>query len=364
LSVWIRHSDGEIQGVIRYFWLMLIIRTWVFIAAFLFIKDAFSQDSTSFQVSGYAEVYWGAQQGGADERPDFLYNHTDNGPALNLAWVKYTLRHNRWQLVASPMAGTYVKQNLRGEPNAVRNIYEASLGFRINENSRLDAGILPSHIGMESNIGADQMNVTRGLLAENTPYYECGLRWSGKTETGLNWAVLLLNGWQRIALDKGRNWPAFGVQIQHVATKGRVLNYSNYMGTIRNRMTVYHNLYGQWTVAENWRVQTELNYESVPAEKDFVGYSLGVGRTIAQKWAAACRFEQVRDNNGSFFRTPYSPVNLNPGGWSFSVDYSPYKKLKCRIEARRLWSVKGEQLDALPVTSAMWLLTASASVSF
>ena len=364
MSVWIRHSDGEIQGVIRYFWLMLIIRTWVFIAAFLFIKDAFSQDSTSFQVSGYAEVYWGAQQGGADERPDFLYNHTDNGPALNLAWVKYTLRHNRWQLVASPMAGTYMKQNLRGEPNAVRNIYEASLGFRINENSRLDAGILPSHIGMESNIGADQMNVTRGLLAENTPYYECGLRWSGKTETGLNWAVLLLNGWQRIALDKGRNWPAFGVQIQHVATKGRVLNYSNYMGTIRNRMTVYHNLYGQWTVAENWRVQTELNYESVPAEKDFVGYSLGVGRTIAQKWAAACRFEQVRDNNGSFFRTPYSPVNLNPGGWSFNVDYSPYKKLKCRIEARRLWSVKGEQLDALPVTSAMWLLTASASVSF
>lgn len=323
-----------------------------------------AQDSTSFQVSGYAEFYWGMQQGKSSQRPDFFYNYTKNEPAINLGWVKYTLRHNRWQLVAAPMMGTYVKQNLRGEPNAVKNLYEASLGFRINENSRLDAGIMPSHIGMESNIGADQMNLTRGLLAENTPYYECGLRWSGKTETGLNWAVLLLNGWQRIALDKGRNWPAFGVQIQHVAKKGRVLNYSNYMGTIRNRMTIYHNLYGQWTVAENWRVQTELNYESVPAEKDFVGYSLGVGRTFAKKWAAACRFEQVRDNNGSFFRTEYAPVNLNPGGWSVNVDYNPYKQLKCRVEARRLWSVKGEQLEALPITSAMWMLTASASVSF
>lgn len=323
-----------------------------------------AQDSTSFQLSGYAEVYWGLQQGGSSHRPEFLYNFTSNSPALNLGWLKYTIRHNRWQLVAAPMAGTYAKRNMRGEPNAVKNLYEASLGFRINENSRLDAGILPSHIGMESNIGADQMNLTRGLLAENTPYYECGLRWSGKTETGLNWAVLLLNGWQRIALDKGRNWPAFGVQIQHVAKKGRVLNYSNYMGTIRNRMTIYHNLYGQWTVAENWRVQTELNYESVPAEKDFVGYSLGVSRTFAKKWAAAGRFEQVRDNNGSFFRTEYAPVNLNPGGWSVNVDYNPYKQLKCRVEARRLWSVKGERLDTLPITSAMWMLTASASISF
>ena len=323
-----------------------------------------AQDSTSFELSGYAELYWGVQQGGSDERPPFLYNYTDNGPALNLAFVKYTLHHNRWQLTAAPMAGTYARKNLASEPNAVRNIYEASIGFRLNNNSRLDAGILPSHIGLESNIGSQQMNLTRGLLAENTPYYECGLRWSGKTETGLNWAVLLLNGWQRIALDEGRNWPAFGVQIQHVKGNGRVLNYSNYMGNIGDRVTIYHNTYGQWKVGNDWSVQTELNYESVPAEKDFVGYSLAVSRSFAKKWMAACRVEQTRDNRGQFFRTRYAPVNLNPGGWSVNVDYSPFKKLKCRVEARRLWSAKGEQLDVLPITSSLWLLTASASISF
>jgi hypothetical protein len=323
-----------------------------------------AQDSTSFELSGYAEFYLGAQQGGADERPAFLYNYTDNGPALNLAWVKYTIRHNRWQLIAAPMAGTYAKKNLASEPKAVQHIYEASLGFRINDNSRLDAGILPSHIGVESNIGAQQMNVTRGLLAENTPYYECGLRWSGKTETGLNWAMLLLNGWQRVALDNGRNWPAFGIQIQHIKENGRVINYSNYMGAIGDRVTIYHYTYGVWKVADVWSVQTELNYESVSLEKDFVGYSLAVGRTFAKKWAAACRVEQMRDNRGQFFRTRYAPVNLNPGGWSVNVDYSPFKQLKCRLEARRLWSAKGEQIEELPITSALWLLTASASVSF
>jgi Putative beta-barrel porin-2, OmpL-like. bbp2 len=323
-----------------------------------------AQDSTSFELSGYAEVYYGTQQGGAKQRPDFLYNHTENGPAVNLAWVKYTIRHNRWQLTAAPMLGTYVKRNLASEPNAVQHIYEASLGYRINSNSRLDFGILPSHIGIESNMGAQQINVTRGLLAENTPYYECGLRWSGTNENGLKWALLVLNGWQRIALDEGRNWPSFGIQIQHVNAKGRVLNYSNYMGTIGDRVTIYHNTYGQWNVANNWRVQTELNYESVPAEKDFVGYSLSVARIFAKKWAAACRVEQVRDNRGQFFRTTYAPVNLNPGGWSLNVDYTPYKQLKCRVEARRLWSAKGERIDVLPVTSALWMLTASASVSF
>jgi hypothetical protein len=323
-----------------------------------------AQDSTSFDFSGYAELYLGAQQGGADERPGFLYNHTENGLALNLTFVKYTIRHKRWQLIAAPMAGTYARRNMAAEPNAVRHIYEASLGFQINENSRLDAGIMPSHIGMETNIGAQQMNLTRGLLAENTPYYECGLRWSGKTQTGLNWAVLMLNGWQSIAFDLKQNWPAFGVQIQHVKDNGRVLNYSNYVGQISNRVTAYHNTYGQWPIADNWKVQTELNYESVPMEKDFVGYSIGVSRSFAKTWMAACRFEQVRDDNGSFFRTTGAPVNLNPGGWSVNVDYNPIEQLKCRVEARRLWSAKGEQLESLPITSAMWLLTASASVSF
>jgi hypothetical protein len=154
------------------------------------------------------------------------------------------------------------------------------------------------------------------------------------------------------------------VQLQHVKANGRVLNYSNYMGTIGDRVTIYHNTYGQWKVGNHWSVQTELNYESVPLEKDFVGYSLGIGRTFAEKWMAACRFEQTRDNRGDFFRTRYAPVNLNPGGWSVNVDYSPFKKLKCRVEARRLWSAKGEQIEVLPITSSLWLLTASASVSF
>jgi hypothetical protein len=174
----------------------------------------------------------------------------------------------------------------------------------------------------------------------------------------------VLNGWQRIGLDTDRNWPAFGMQIQHKTTKGRVLNYSNYLGSIDNRVTMYHNTYAQWVIAEKWRVQAEVNYESVPSEKDFLGGSIAVGRSINKEWAAGCRVEQMRDARGLYFKTAYAPVNLNPGGWSVNVDYSPLEKVKCRLEARRLWSAKGEQLYQLPITSAMWLITAAACVSF
>ena len=345
---------------------MQSLRTIVCISFLIFnTKIILSNDTTSFTLSGYAELYWGFQQGGGSERPSFLYNHTQEGGALNVGWVKYTLNHNRWRMVAAPMVGSYVRRNMSAEPNAVRHIYEASLGYELGESgSRLDVGVLPSHIGLESNVGAEQINLTRGLLAENTPYYECGIRWSGENTNGLKWALLVLNGWQRIALDDARNWPAFGLQIQHVKSNGRVLNYSNYMGSINQRITTYHNLYGQWVLPLEMRLQAEANYESVPGEKDFLGVSIALGRAITKKWRAACRVEQTRDNRGLFFSTKEAPVNLNPGGYSVNVEYTPFDKLKCRLEARRLWSAKNELLDAPLVTSAMWLITASACISF
>jgi hypothetical protein len=35
---------------------------------------------------------------------------------------------------------------------------------------------MPSHIGFESVISADCWTLTRSLLAENSPYYETGMR--------------------------------------------------------------------------------------------------------------------------------------------------------------------------------------------
>jgi hypothetical protein len=325
-----------------------------------------AQDSTNVSFEGYAEVYYGAQQSTATQRPDFLDNHTVNGLAVNIAWLKWTVDHNRWRIVAAPMIGTYVNSNLDNEPNAVQHLYEASIGYRLGggANSRIDAGVMPSHIGLESNFGRNNLNLTRSLLAENTPYYECGVRWSGTTENGLSWAVLVLNGWQRIAVADDQIRPNFGMQLQHDNKKGRVLNYSNYLGSINGRYSVYHNFYATQKIASNWFINAEFNYEAMERSKDFIGGSLALGKQLFHDWTVAGRIEQVRDVNNTYFATRTTPAQINPGGWSANIDYQPHKAIKCRIEARRLWSVNREPQEDLALYAPEWLYTAACCISF
>lgn len=58
---------------------------------------------------------------------------------------------------------------------------------------------MPSHIGFESAIGKDCWNLTRSILADNSPYYETGIKlgYTSKNEK-LYLAGMYLNGWQRI----------------------------------------------------------------------------------------------------------------------------------------------------------------------
>ena len=325
-----------------------------------------AQDSTSVSFEGYGEIYYAAQQSSQSERPDFLYNHTADGLAVNIAWLKWTVERNRWRIIAAPMVGTYVNRNLASEPNAVQHIYEASIGyqFRGNANSRFDFGVMPSHIGLESNIGKNNLNLTRSLLAENTPYYECGLRWSGTTDNGLSWAVLVLNGWQRIAVADDRNRPNFGMQLQHDNKKGRVLNYSNYLGSINGRYSAYHNFYATQKLTQGWFINAEFNYEAMDRTKDFIGGSVALGKQFFKDWTVAARIEQVRDASSAYFATRSIPTQINPGGWSANIDYQPHKAIKCRLEARRLWSLNRESYEDLALYAPDWLYTAACCISF
>lgn len=346
----------------RHTWLWLISGLCMALSQVLSAQD----DTSLVKFEGYAEAYFGLQQTVSTERPDFLYNHTADGIGLNLGWVRWTVEHKRWRMVAAPMLGTYVDRNLAGEPNAVRYIYEASIGYRLGgaDATRLDVGVMPSHIGLESNVGRDNLNLTRSLLAENTPYYECGIRWSGQTSSGIHWGVYVLNGWQRIAEAPDRTRPAFGVLLQHENGRGRLVNYSNYIGTIDGRFTLYHNVYGKWKFGEYWMLNAEVNYEAMADEKDFVGGSIAIGRRIKEDFTLAARVEQVRDFAGSFYSTRYAPAGINPGGWSVNLDYDPHRNVKLRGEARRLWSAENVAFDALAQRSADWFYTVACCLSF
>jgi hypothetical protein len=92
-------------------------------------------------------------------------------------------------------------------------------------------------------------------LAENSPYYESGLRVSyTDPKENLYVALLVLNGWQKIQMPTSNFTPSLGVQINYKAAKNLTLNYSNFIGNINldpiNAFRTFHNLYAIYEATE------------------------------------------------------------------------------------------------------------------
>ncbi len=201
----------------------------VLIAAGIFSIPAIAQDTISIEkakpnpltFSGYVEAFYSYDfnKPANHERPGFLYNfnkHNEVNLNLGLFKVNYNTENVRANLAV--MAGTYPQYNLAAEQGLLKNIFEANVGIKISKKNNLwiDAGIMPSHIGFESAIGKDNWNLTRSILAENSPYYEAGVKigFTSKNEK-LYAAAMYLNGWQRIQKIPGNQTPAFGTQLTY-----------------------------------------------------------------------------------------------------------------------------------------------------
>lgn len=186
-------------------------------------------------LSGYAEVYYSfdLSSPASGERPAFLYNHRrHNEVNVNLAYIKAAYANERVRGNMALMAGTYPQYNLAQEPEALRSLLEANVGVRLSSKRDLwlDAGVLPSHIGFESAVGADSWSLTRSIWAENTPYFEAGARLTYKPSERLSVAALYLNGWQRIQRQAGNTAPNFGTQVAYTTSNGTQLNWSTFIG--------------------------------------------------------------------------------------------------------------------------------------
>lgn len=161
----------------------------IFITHFISFSAIAQTDSIAknLKISGYIEMYYGYDFDNPNNhnRPSFLYSyHRHNEVNLNIGLVKAAYQKDNIRANFGLMAGTYVNRNLAHEPGTLRNIFEANVGVRLLKNKSLwlDVGVMPSHIGFESAIGMDCRNMTRSMIADNTPYYESGAKLSYETD--------------------------------------------------------------------------------------------------------------------------------------------------------------------------------------
>ncbi len=325
---------------------ILFIGVWSFIP-----KKSIGQDSTSLTFSGYCELYYSFDFDHPEthEKPFFLYNHKrHNEVNLNLAYakVKYTAAKVRSNLAL--MAGTYAQYNLLAEPKMLQLIYEANIGLKLSHkhNVWIDAGIMPSHIGFESAVGADCWTASRSILAENSPYYETGIKLTSTNKAGkLFVSVLFLNGWQHIQRPTGINNPSFGFQLNYRPKDNLTLNYSNFIGTDKPDTTHawrnYHNLYAIYQINKSWGIIGGFDFggdKNLNNEYSW-WYSpvVIIRRIVNNSSSIAFRSEYFNDEKQVLLQTNTSN-GFQTFGLSLNYDYSVTKDALIRVEGKGYFS--------------------------
>lgn len=304
-----------------------------------------------FTISGYVETYYiyDFNKPANNTRPGFIYAfNRHNEVNLNIGMIKgsYNTDHVRANLAL--MAGTYPNANLASEPGVLKNIYEGNVGIKLSSKKNLwvDAGIFTSHIGFESAISKDCWNLTRSILADNSPYYEAGAKVS-YTSDNEKWflSALILNGWQRMQRVEGNSLPSFGTQITFKPSSSVTLNSSTFIGTDKpdsaRQMRYFHNFYGIFQINEKLGITAGFDYgieEKNPESGSFnTWYSpvLIVRYAISAKVTAAARGEYYSDKHGVIIATG-TPNGFRTTGYSFNIDYQVATNVVWRTEIRSL----------------------------
>ncbi|SEJ43062.1 Putative beta-barrel porin-2, OmpL-like. bbp2 [Dyadobacter koreensis] len=326
-------------------------------AAGIFSIPAIAQDTISIEkakpnpltFSGYVEAFYSYDfnKPANHERPGFLYNfnkHNEVNLNLGLFKVNYNTVNVRANLAV--MAGTYPQYNLAAEQGLLKNIFEANVGFKISKKNNLwiDAGIMPSHIGFESAIGKDNWNLTRSILAENSPYYEAGVKigYTSKNEK-LYAAAMYLNGWQRIQKIPGNQTPAFGTQLTYKPSANATLNWSTYIGNEQPDSTkqwrYFNNIYGQFQLTDKFGLTAGFDIGMQQKSKGSSSYNVWYTPVLIarympnEKVRIAARGEYYADEKGVIISTG-TPNGFKTFGYSANFDYLPAQNVMFRLEAR------------------------------
>jgi hypothetical protein len=319
----------------------------------LITLKAYSQNDSlkKLNFNAYGELYYSYDFSNPQnhEKSNFLYNHgRHNEVNANLILLKANYLDKNYRANLGLMAGNYAQYNLSSEPTWAQFINEANVGVKLSQqqNIWLDAGIMPSHIGFESAISADCWTLTRSLLAENSPYYEAGIKlgYTSKNEK-LNISALYLNGWQKISKPSYIHKPSFGTQINYKLSEKLFLNYSTFFGTDKpdsiNAIRQFHNFYLQYEPTNKFGIIAGFD---IGMDKFNVGsygtwYSpvLIIKQNINEKTRIAFRGEYYRDPKQIIISTG-TTNGFQTFGFSSNLDYEINDKIEFRIEGKMFHS--------------------------
>jgi hypothetical protein len=302
---------------------------------------------------GFVDAYYGYdfKHANTQDRPSFLYSHDrQNEFSVNQGIIGVRYQDDKVRGAFALHAGSYVTANYAAEDQVFKHIYEAYAGFRPFAKAWLDAGIFGSHIGFESAISKDNWTLTRSLMAENSPYYESGVRFTYEVDPKLTLTGLVLNGWQNIR--ENNQAKALGTQIQWKPTDKLLINSSTFYGNEQptdsvKRRRYFHDFYVTYAATD--KLSLALVFDVGKQEKAQDGTKADTWHTgsafvrykLADKWTAALRGEYYNADHGVIINSimpTATDADIKLKGGSLNLDYAPASNVLFRVEGRLLTS--------------------------
>lgn len=342
-----------------------LLRILLIVTYFLFVEvSLLHADSLNINTTAYLDIYYQYDflRPQTTKRLPFLYNHTRHHQlSLNHALVLTTLTYKRFTARAGVHAGSYVTDNYAQEPKALQWINEASIDWQIDSAAKhvLTAGIFPSHIGYESAVSFNNLCLSRSLMAENSPYFESGVKYGFRPNDAWSMSALVLTGWQRIRFAPNNTLPAVGTQLTYTTGKNYTYNWSSFAGSdtpdTARLMRYFSNVYVSSPTDKKWSYVLAFDFglqQQSPESADYHSWHTAnavLRYAFVKNWNVAARAEYYSDNYGILLGS-----KTNVYGYSINLNYSPHSQLYIRAEYRYL-----QGSDAMPKASHSILFSAA-----
>lgn len=329
----------------------LALNFWFISFGVVSAQDPVCTDTTKAKpvFSAYVDAYYAYDFGQPkdDARPAFLYQYNrHNELDLNLGMARVDHNTSKFRAALGLMMGTYAQANTINEPELLRHVHEARVGFNLSKRKALwlDAGVFASHIGLETAISIDNWTLTRSVSAENSPYYLSGAKLTWSISPKIEVAGLFVNGWQRMRRIQ-TNTPCFGTQVLWRINDGMKFNWSTFTGSVvpdsLGLYRVFNNVWFSWE-GNKWglQVSADLGLQEMASlqdrSEDWDSWASGliiVRRKLGERFFAVGRGEIYTDPEQVMITT-HTPDGFTTVGYSLGLDMKVVPDAFIRIEGR------------------------------
>jgi hypothetical protein len=270
---------------------------------------------------------------------------------INLAFMDATITGARVRGRVAAQFGTAVQANYAAEPrvgsfsgpDVSRYIQEATAGYKVSSSVWVDAGVFFSPFGSENWISRDNWTYTRSLIADNSPYYEAGVKATWTITPRWSAQLHVINGWQNIS--ETNSSKAVGARLDFAPHDGLSFAYDVFVGneqpdSLPSRLRTFNEIIFGASITSRLQLRGTLDvgtqrHADGNGIGSWNGYALLARYQLSPRIALAGRVEGYSDPD-QFIVITGEPYGLRASGASLGADIAPMPKLLWRSEVKWL----------------------------